>query len=77
MAQSEAGMALPKIVVRGKQVILLSGYNKDDVKRSSAAHQFSDRQMKVDAEDQLLLAAQKNPDAVAFGYVAGVWVASA
>jgi hypothetical protein len=77
MAQLEAGMALPKIVVRGKQVILLSGYNKDDLKRSGEAHQFSERQMKVDAEDQLLLAAQKNPDAVAFGYVAGVWVASA
>ncbi len=70
-------MALPKIVVRGKPVILLSGYNKDDLKRSSEAHHFSDREMKVDAEDQLVLAAQKNPDAVAFGYVAGVWVAAA
>ena len=70
-------MALPKIVVRGKQVILLSGYDKDDLKRSQEAHQLSDREMKVDAEDQLLLAAQNNPDAVAFGYVAGVWVASA
>jgi hypothetical protein len=77
MAQMEAGMALPKFVVRGKQVILLSGYNKDDLKRSSEAHQLSDCHMKVDAEDQLVLAAQKNPDAVAFGYVAGVWVASA
>ena len=70
-------MALPKIVVRGKQVILLSGYSKDDLKRAGEAPQFSDRHMKVDAEDQLVLAAQKNPDAVAFGYVAGVWVASA
>mgnify|MGYP001826726961 CR=1 FL=1 len=77
MAHLEAGMALPKIVVRGKQVILLSGYDKDGLKRSQEAHQLSDREMKVDAEDQLLLAAQKNPDAVAFGYVAGVWVASA
>ncbi len=31
----------------------------------------------VDAKDKLLIAAKRNPDAVAFGYVAGVWVASA
>ena len=77
MAQLEAGMALPKIVVRGKQVILLSGYCKDDNKGTGESHRLGDHHMKVDAEDQLLLAAQKNPDAVAFGYVAGVWVASA
>jgi hypothetical protein len=31
----------------------------------------------VDAEDKLRQAAKKDPDAVAFGYVAGEWVASA
>lgn len=66
-------MALPKIVVRGKKVILLSGYCKD----ASGARPGADRPVSVDAKDKLLLAAQKNPDAVAFGYVAGVWVASA
>ena len=77
MAQLEAGMALPKIVVRGKQVILQSGYCKDDVKDVREAQSLGDFRLKVDAEEQLLVAAQKNPDAVAFGYVAGVWVASA
>jgi hypothetical protein len=31
----------------------------------------------VDAEDKLQLAAKRNPDAVAFGYVAGEWIAAA
>jgi len=70
-------MALPKIVVRGKKVILLSGYSKDDYTGAGEAHRLGDHTMKVSAEEQLVLAAQKNPDAVAFGYVAGVWVASA
>jgi hypothetical protein len=65
-------MALPKIVVRGKKVILLSGYKKEgrgrDEKREGVI---------VDAKDKLVLAAKRNPDAVAFGYVAGHWVASA
>ncbi|MGA9442919.1 MAG: hypothetical protein WBV18_05790 [Methyloceanibacter sp.] len=70
-------MALPKIVVRGKQVILLSGYCKDDLKGTGETQRLDDFRVKVDAEDQLRLAAQQNPDAVAFGYIAGVWVASA
>ena len=35
------------------------------------------RGVAIDAKEKLLLAAQRNPDAVAFGYVAGHWVASA
>jgi len=35
------------------------------------------RRLVVDAEDKLELAAKRNPDAVAFGYVAGEWIASA
>lgn len=65
-------MALPRIVVRGKKVILLSGY-KDDGKGTDEARQG----VIVDAKDKLVLAAKRNPDAVAFGYVAGHWVASA
>ena len=68
-------MALPKIVVRGKKVILLSGYCKDDSK--GVAQRLGNYRLKVNAEEQLIAAAQKNPDAVAFGYVAGVWVPSA
>lgn len=64
-------MALPRIVVRGKKVILLSGY-KDDDKGTGET-----RRGVVIAKDKLLLAARRNPDAVAFGYVAGHWVASA
>jgi hypothetical protein len=65
-------MALPRIVVRGKKVILLSGYKDDGKGTSEARHGVT-----VDAKDKLVLAAKKNPDAVAFGYVAGHWVASA
>jgi hypothetical protein len=65
-------MALPRIVVRGRKVILLSGY-KDDGKGTGEKREG----VIVDAKEKLLLAANKNPDAVAFGYVAGEWVASA
>jgi hypothetical protein len=72
VALMEASMALPKIVVRGKKVILLSGYKDDDKgtgeKRDGVI---------VDAKHKLLRAAKRNPDAVAFGYIAGEWVASA
>jgi len=65
-------MALPRIVVRGKKVILLSGFKNDD-KGPGESRQG----VIVDAKDKLVLAAQRNPDAVAFGYIAGEWVASA
>jgi hypothetical protein len=65
-------MALPKIVLRGRKVILLSGF-KDAPEDRSTKH----RSLVVDAEDKLRLAAKRNPDAVAFGYIAGQWVASA
>jgi hypothetical protein len=65
-------MALPKIVLRGRKVILLSGFK--DVCEDRGEKR---RGLVVDAEDKLRLAAKRNPDAVAFGYVAGEWVASA
>lgn len=69
-------MALPKIVVCGKKVILLSGYTKSDgnVRKDISA---TPKDVVVRAEDKLTAAAKRDPDAVAFGYVAGVWVASA
>jgi hypothetical protein len=67
----EVGMALPKIVLRGRKIILLSGF-KDGPKDKS-----KHRALVVDAEDKLQLAAKRNPDAVAFGYVAGEWIAAA
>jgi hypothetical protein len=65
-------MALPKIVMRGRKIILLSGFK--DASDDTGARR---RSLMVDAEDKLRQAAKKNPDAVAFGYVAGEWVASA
>jgi len=61
-------MALPKIVLRGTKIILLSGFKDGPQDR---------RALVVDAEDKLRLAAKQNPDAVAFGYVAGEWIAAA
>lgn len=69
-------MALPKIVVCGKKVILLSGYSKaEGPVRESVGAAYKD--VIVSAEDKLMAAAKRDPDAVAFGYVAGMWVASA
>ena len=67
-------MALPKIVLRGREVILLSGFK--DVPEDRKA-KTKHRGLVVDAEDKLKLAAKRNPDAVAFGYIAGEWIASA
>lgn len=67
-------MALPRIVLRGRKVILLSGFK--DVPENKKGRSVKHR-LVVDAEDKLKQAAKRNPDAVAFGYVAGEWVASA
>lgn len=65
-------MALPKIVLRGRKVILLSGFK--DVPRDTKSRRGG---LVVDQKDKLKLAAKRNPDAVAFGYIAGEWIASA
>ena len=49
-------MALPKIVVRGRQVILLSGYKDGELDAATKR-----RGVIVDAEDKLKLAAKRNP----------------
>ena len=64
-------MALPRIVVRGKEIILLSGF-KDEAKETNE----SVCGVVVD-EVKLQQAAKRDPDAVAFGYVAGEWIAAA
>jgi hypothetical protein len=67
-------MACPKIEVRGKRVILLSGYHDSvDAARASVVIKNGD----VKAAEQLLQSAKRHPDAVAFGYVAGRWVPAA
>jgi hypothetical protein len=65
-------MALPKIVLHGRKIILLSGF-KDEVLEKSPKH----RKVIVSAEDKLRKAAKASPDACAFGYIAGEWIASA
>ena len=66
-------MALPKIALRGRKIILLSGY-----KRSVDKDADTDLDtVIVAAEDKLRKAAKLDPDAVAFGYIRGEWVASA
>lgn len=67
-------MACPRIEVRGKRVILLSGYRDGaDAERVSAVIKDGD----VKSAEQLQQSARLHPDAVAFGYVAGRWVPAA
>jgi hypothetical protein len=66
-------MACPKIEVRGKRVILLSGFH-DTV---DAARPQVFRDADVNEADELRQSARLHPDAVAFGFVAGRWVPAA
>lgn len=67
-------MACPKIEVRGKRVILLSGFGDSvDAARPSVVIKDAD----VKAAEELQRLARRHPDAVAFGYVAGRWVPAA
>ena len=66
-------MALPKIALRGRKIILLSGYERITPKDTDNALGT----VTVAAKDKLRKAAKQDPDAVAFGYIRGEWVASA
>lgn len=59
-------MVAVKIELQGKTVLLLNGTEKKAGKR-----------VEIAAADRLLDAARQNPDAVAFGYMSGRWVAAA
>lgn len=61
-------MAFMKIELQGKKVILLNGASAE--KKTGTA-------VDLEAPDKLLEAAQRDPDAVAFGYMSGRWVAAA
>jgi len=67
-------MACPKIEVRGKRVILLSGFH-DSIDAARTAVVIKDGDVK--AAEELQQSAKLHPDAVAFGYVAGRWVPAA
>jgi hypothetical protein len=61
-------MMSPTIEIRGKKVFLLSGATKDKKTGQVAA---------IEELDCLIVAVSQNPDAVAFGYLHGRWVAGA
>jgi hypothetical protein len=67
-------MACPKIEVRGKRVILLSGFH-DVVKAARPQVMLGEGDVKE--VDELRQSARLHPDAVAFGFVAGRWVPAA
>jgi hypothetical protein len=55
------------IELRGMKVLLLHGMPDSGNSKTG----------EIEAVDKLLEAANQNPDAVAFGYLAGKWVAAA
>ena len=61
-------METVRTVLLGKPVILLTG---------TRASRKKDKTFEVESPEKLLETARRNPDAVAFGYVSGSWVASA
>ncbi len=61
-------MAFVKIELQGKKLILLNGARPE--KKTGTAVQ-------LDAPDKLIEAVLRDPDAVAFGYMSGRWVAAA
>ncbi len=60
-----------RTVVLGKPVFLLTGAKPRKSKENVSTS------LDVEAPEKLLETARRNPDAVAFGFVAGSWVASA
>jgi hypothetical protein len=64
-------MECVKTTVLGKPVFLLTGARSRKVKGSVS------NSLEVEAPEKLIETARRNPDAVAFGFVAGSWVAAA
>ena len=65
----EAGVALPRVEIQQKVLILLSGFNEEQAK----VRVHADAVLEVYALEQLRDAAERNEDAVAFGFVKGQW----
>jgi hypothetical protein len=73
-------MAYPALEVRGRRIILLSGYERlgANEQRGSLSRPRGDAQEVVVSDwHRLLDAANADRDAVAFGYTSGRWVAAA
>src|SRR5689334_8430972 len=65
---SEETMSYPTIEIGKKRIILLSGFEK---------RRGADKPLAVKAKRELQEAAKKHRDAVAFGYVSGMWLPAA
>ena len=61
-------MTVVKTVWAGRRIFLLNGARAELTVADPVV---------IEAPDQLLEAARRNPDAVAFGYMLGKWVAAA
>jgi hypothetical protein len=67
-------MVCPTVEIVGKRIILLSGYRRFLNPRSGKRKSIS---IEIEAVENLRKSANENPDAVAFGYVAGRWIPAA
>ena len=63
-----ADMKALTIVLHGRKLILLTGACNDKT---------ASKTVEIEAREQLVVAARRDPDAVAFGYTSGKWVAGA
>ena len=64
----EGGQVIVIIELEGKRIILLNGVRAETHTRGA---------LKIEAADKLTAATRREPDAVAFGYLQGRWVAAA
>jgi hypothetical protein len=65
----------PIVDVIGRKVLLLSGYRT--LLKTGSPQRSGPEPIRIEALEDLRRSAIKNPDAVAFGYVAGRWVPAA
>ena len=65
----------PTIEVTGKKIFLLSGYST--LLKAGSQKRLALDAIKIEAFDDLRRSANKNPDAVAFGFTAGRWIPAA
>lgn len=70
--QETLTMESVRTVILGKPVFLLTGVKPRETREKNASAALD-----VEAPEKLIETARRNPDAVAFGFVAGSWVAAA
>ena len=61
-------MSYPTVEIGKKKIILLSGFERA---------RGTNKTVVITAKDQLEAAAKRDSDAVAFGYVSGMWMPAA